>query len=70
MQKERFSKQSRSKLMLREDGPFQILERINDNVYKVNLLDEYDVNVAFNISNLSLFDIGDDMINTTPKNPL
>ena len=36
----------------------------------MNLSDEYDVNVAFNISNLSLFDIGDDTINTTPKNPL
>jgi hypothetical protein len=37
---------------------------------KVDPSYEYDVSVAFNISNLSLFDIGDDMIKTTPKNPL
>jgi len=82
MQKERFSKQSRSKLMLREDGPFQILERINDNVYKVDLLGEYDVSAIFNIFDLSLFDVSDDSwrnvfeeikddtIKTTPKDPL
>ena len=35
---------------------------INDNAYKINLPDEYGVGVAFNVSNLSLFDVGDDMI--------
>ena len=60
MQKERFFKQSRYKLMLREDGPFQILERINDNVYQVDLLGEYDVSAIFNIFDLSLFDVSDD----------
>jgi len=81
MQKERFSKQSKSKLMLREDGPFQILKRINDNVYKVDLLGEYDVSATFNIFDLSLFDVSDDSwtnvfeeieddtIKTTPKDP-
>jgi hypothetical protein len=37
MFKKRFSKNMRSKLMPRGDGSFQILERINDNAYKVNL---------------------------------
>jgi hypothetical protein len=81
MQKERFSKQSRSKLILREDGPFQIIERINDNVYKVDLLGEYDVSATFNIFDLSLFDVSDDSrtnvfeeieddtIKITPKDP-
>jgi hypothetical protein len=46
--------------MLREDGPFQILKRINDNVYKVDLLGEYDVSATFNIFDLLLFDVSDD----------
>jgi len=46
--------------MSRWDGSFQILERINDNTYKVDILSEYVVSVTFNDSNLSLFDVGDD----------
>jgi hypothetical protein len=46
--------------MPRTDGSFQILERINDNTYKVDLLSEYDVSVTFNVSNLSLFYVGED----------
>jgi len=60
MCKERFPKRTRSKLMLRTGGLFQILERINDNTYKVDLLSEYDVSATFNVSNLSLFDVGED----------
>jgi len=60
MCKERFPKRTRSKLMLRTGGSFQILERINDNTYKVDLLSEYDVSATFNVSNLSLFDVGED----------
>jgi len=60
MCKERFPKRTRSKLMPRIDGSFQILERIKDNTYKVDLLSEYDVSVTFNVSNLSLFDVGKD----------
>ena len=60
MCKERFPKRTRSKLMLRTGGSFQILERINDNTYKVDLLSEYDVSVTFNVSNLSLFYVGED----------
>ena len=33
MRKERFPAQRRSKLQSRGDGPFQVLERINDNAY-------------------------------------
>jgi hypothetical protein len=50
----------KSKLQLRGDGPFQILERINNNAYKVDLLGECSVSVTFNVSNLTLFDVGDD----------
>ena len=42
------------------DGHFQIIERINDNAYKIDLLGEYSVNVTFNVVDLSFFDVGDD----------
>ena len=46
--------------MPRGDGHFQVIERINDNAYKVDLPSEYGVSVAFNVIDLSLFDVGDD----------
>jgi hypothetical protein len=60
MRKEMFPEQRRSKLMPRGDGPYQIIEMINDNAYKVYLPGEYGVSVTFNVSDLFLFDIGDD----------
>lgn len=36
MRKERFPTQRCSKLQLRGGGPFQVLERINDDVYKLD----------------------------------
>jgi hypothetical protein len=43
------------------DGPFQIIERINDNAYKVDLPGEYGVSAQFNVADLSLFDVGEDL---------
>jgi len=60
MSKERFPAHRKSKLQPRGDGPFQILERINDNAYKVDLPGEYGVSATFNVSDLTLFDVGDD----------
>ena len=57
--KERFPTQRKSKLNPRGDGPFQILERINDNAYKVDLPGEYNVSATFNVADLSPFDVGD-----------
>jgi hypothetical protein len=34
---QRFPEQRRPKLMPRGDGPYQIIERIDDNTYKVDL---------------------------------
>jgi hypothetical protein len=68
--------------MSRRDGPFQILENINDNAYKIDLSGEYGVSATFNIFYLYLFDVGDDLrfspfderkdnaIQTTPNNSL
>ena len=60
MRKERFPNCRQSKLDPRGDGPFQVLERINDNAYKIELLGEYNVSTTFNISDLSPFDVGSD----------
>ena len=39
--------------MPRADGPFEILEHINDNAYKVDLSSDYGVSTTFSIPDLS-----------------
>ena len=58
MRKERFPDKRKSKLHPRGDGPCQVLERINDNAYKIDLPGEYNVSATFNVSDLSLFNVG------------
>jgi hypothetical protein len=58
MCKEWFPNHRKSKLQPHGDVPFQVLERINDNTYKVDLLSEYDVSTIFNIVDLTLFYTG------------
>jgi hypothetical protein len=84
MRKERFPNQRKSKLQPRGDGPFQVLERINDNAYKIDLPGEYGVSATFKVVDLTLFDtdfdsrsnpfeeIGDDVDQpkNTSKDPL
>ncbi|XP_071901035.1 uncharacterized protein [Coffea arabica] len=60
MRKERFPIKRRSKLLPRGDGPFQVLERINDNAYKLELPGEYGVHANFNVSDLSPFHADDE----------
>jgi hypothetical protein len=38
---------------LRRDSPFQILEHINDNAFKLTLPSEYNVNATFNVYDFS-----------------
>ena len=61
LHKERFPAQRRSKLLPKGDSPFQVLERINDNAYKLDLLGEYNASTIFNVTNLSPFDVGDNL---------
>ena len=56
MHKERFPSQRKSKLQPRGDGPFQVMERINDNAYKLDLKGESNVNATFNVADLVPFD--------------
>jgi hypothetical protein len=56
----------KSKLMSRAAGPFKILAKINDNVYKLELLPEFGVSPSFNISDLwSYFGEEDEMSSMT-----
>ena len=48
-------------MLPRSDGPFQVIERINDNAYKLDLPGEYNVSATFNVTDLSLFYAGDDL---------
>ena len=43
------------------DRLFQVLERINDNAYKLELPGEYGISTIFNVADLSPFDVGDDL---------
>ncbi|GKV11018.1 hypothetical protein SLEP1_g22307 [Rubroshorea leprosula] len=61
MRKERFPAQRHSKLQPRGDGPFQVIARINDNAYKLELPGEYNVSATLNVSDISPFDTGDDL---------
>ena len=41
--------------MPRAEGPFEVLERINNNAYKVDLPGDYEVSTTFNVADLSPF---------------
>ena len=60
-EKRKISSPRRSKLHPRGDDPFQFLERINDNAYKLDLTGEYNISATFDVSDLSPFDVGDDL---------
>ena len=53
LRKERFPSKRKSKLMPRSDGPFEVLENIGPNAYKVGLPGEYVVSATFNVADLS-----------------
>ena len=53
LRKERFPSKRRTKLLPRSDGPFEALEKINPNAYKVDFPGEYNVSATFNVTDLS-----------------
>lgn len=63
LRKERFPSQRKSKLQPRGDGPFQVLSKINDNAYKIDLPGEYGVSPTFNVADLSLYDAAEEDCN-------
>jgi len=55
MKNEKFPNKRKSKLQPKGDTPFQVLERINDNAYKINIPGEYGVSSSFNVADLTPF---------------
>jgi len=55
LRKERFSSKRKNKLMQRADGPLEVLEYINDNAYRVDLLGDYGVSATFNVADLKAY---------------
>ncbi|CAL1394937.1 unnamed protein product [Linum trigynum] len=55
MRKEYFPHERRSKLLPRDDGPFQVLSLINDNSYNIDLPGEYGVSATFDVAALAPF---------------
>ena len=49
LRKERFPNKRFVKLQLRAEGPFKIIQKINDNACKIELLGDYRVSTTFNV---------------------
>ena len=63
LRKERFPSKRKSKLMPRADGPFEVIEKVNDNAYKVDLPGDYGVSATFNVADLSPYLEDDHLVN-------
>ena len=74
LRKDRFPTKRKSKLSPRGGGPFKVLERINNNAYRLDLPEEYGVSNTFNITDLVPFacltDSDDEGYADLRKNPL
>jgi len=55
--------------MPRADGPFESLERVNDNAYKVDLPGDYGVSATFNVADLSPYLEDDHLANLRANSP-
>jgi len=58
LRKDRFPTLRKSKLMPHDDDPFQVIKRINDNAYELDMPDTYLGSNSFNITDLTPFSAG------------
>jgi hypothetical protein len=68
LRKDNFLELRKSKLMSHAAGPFKVLEKINDNAYRLELPADFWVSPAFNISDLRPY-LGEEVdmpLRTTP----
>jgi hypothetical protein len=62
LRKDRFPTERKSKLLPRADGPFKVVERYNNNAYKIDIpRDKYNVSDTFNVTDLSPFHGDEDL---------
>jgi hypothetical protein len=67
LRKDLFPQQRKSKLSPRGDGPFKVIQKVNDNAYKIELPPEYsNVSTTFNVKDLLRF-VGEPESRTTPS---
>ncbi|XP_072150055.1 uncharacterized protein [Setaria viridis] len=67
LRKDRFPQHRKTKLSPRGDGPFKVLQKINDNAYKIELPPEYsNVSTTFNVKDFLPF-LGEPESRTTPS---
>ncbi|GJU68205.1 RNA-directed DNA polymerase [Tanacetum coccineum] len=59
--RERFPQRRFGKLQPRVNGPFHVLQRINDNAYKIDLPGRYGISATFNVADLSPYTEGDEL---------
>jgi len=69
LRKERFAARHKNKVMSRANGVIEVLERIDDNAYKVDLPEDYRVSATFNIADLSPYE-EDDYLYDLRSNPI
>jgi len=53
--------------MPRADGSFELLAKVNDNAYKIDLLGEYGVSCTFNVADLKPY-FEDDKLENSREN--
>jgi len=59
LRKEHFPSKRNNKLMPRAEGSFEVLEKVNDNIHKVDLQGDFIVLATFNVANLSPYLLDD-----------
>ena len=64
MRKERFPTQQKTKLHPQGDGPFQVVARVGDNAYKLDLPGDYGVSATFNVSDLSSYEFDTELLDS------
>ncbi|KAL1225336.1 hypothetical protein V5N11_008995 [Cardamine amara subsp. amara] len=68
LRSERYVKQQRGKIQPCGAGPFKVLERINNNAYRIEIPGKPRASTTFNIADLSRFDAGDEpVLGTKPR---